>query len=78
MRLITAKEAAAMMSISVCTVLRLADKGEFPQYKIGGSLRYNEEEILAYIKNSATPIVEPCTKKDQKQDFHYVPGMKLV
>jgi len=77
-KLISAKEAAAMMSVSVCTVLRLADRGAFPQYKIGGSLRYDMDEILEYIRSSATPVIEPAPRQEQKQKFLYIPGMKVV
>lgn len=51
MKLLCVKEIASMLNVKPSTVYAWAERGTLPSYKIGGLLRFSEEEIIACIKN---------------------------
>lgn len=48
-RLLTSREAAAMLGISERTLWTLKDQGEIPHIKIGRSVRYSVTDLNAWI-----------------------------
>lgn len=77
--MITARQVAEMLGVSIYTVYRLKDKpGGLPAYKVARCIRFKPAEVEAYI---AAQTVELAAKKDQLPSirrFKYVPGMKVV
>ena len=77
-KLLTRKEAAARLGISLRALDGIVSRGALPAYRIGPKMvRIREEELEAYVssrlvapaqKNKPTPV-RPC---------RYVPGMKVV
>ena len=49
MKMLTAKETAASLKISLSMVYRLISTGELPSYAIGGCLRINESDLLQFL-----------------------------
>lgn len=56
-KLLTVKEVAARLTISESSVYRLLKAGDLPSIKIGGALRFDEQDVEAYI--------ERCKATDQ-------------
>jgi excisionase family DNA binding protein len=48
--ILTAREVAAYLRLTVTTVCKLAASGELPGFKIGKSWRFNMDEILNKIE----------------------------
>lgn len=51
-KLLIVKETAARLSVSESTIYRLMKKGELRPIKIGGSLRFDELDLEAYIQQA--------------------------
>jgi excisionase family DNA binding protein len=49
MHFLTPQELADYLKISKWTVMRLANKGKLPFRRVGGQIRFVEEEVLAVI-----------------------------
>jgi excisionase family DNA binding protein len=49
-RLLTPTELAGLLGISKPTIYRLVEKRTLPSYKIGGSLRFKESDVVAYLE----------------------------
>ncbi len=47
--LLTIQEVAEMLKISVSTLYRWVNKREIPFVKLGGKLRFNEDEIKTFV-----------------------------
>lgn len=47
---LTVKEAAAFLKVSIPTIYQLKARKEIPFRKIGGSLRFLKSELIDYIK----------------------------
>ena len=80
MGLITKKEAAERLSVSVRTLEGLIARGQLPAYKIGPkSVRLRPEDLEAYLAGHvvyARPkIMKPA---ETVRPCRYVPGMKVV
>ncbi len=45
------KELKDFLGVSILTVYRLIESGKLPAFKIGKSLRFHREDIIAYLKN---------------------------
>jgi excisionase family DNA binding protein len=58
MNLITNKQAAEQLGVSVSTVERLAATGKIAYYKIGSSKKFAQEDIEAYLRR-ARVVVQP-------------------
>ena len=84
MTLITKSAAAELLGVSVYTVDRIAAEGGFPMYKIRGSCRFDETEIVEYIKGQRTlkrrprARIEVKAKNNRGKACGYIPGMKVV
>lgn len=50
--LLTPDKLAEYLGVSKTTVYRLIEKRAMPFYKIGGALRFKQEEVIEYVKNS--------------------------
>lgn len=48
-RLLTARQAAAMLAISTRKLWELANRGEIPCIRIGRAVRYAPDDLKAYI-----------------------------
>jgi len=47
--LITPRELASLLRLSLASVYRLVDKRALPFYKIGGNLRFSRPEVEKYL-----------------------------
>ena len=66
------KQAAVRLGVTVST-LDGSLKSEIPRYKIGGSVRFKESEVDAYIESCRVKMSQPM----EIGRFKYVPGMKV-
>lgn len=48
-RLLLPDQLRQLLGISKATMYRLVEKRAFPFYKIGGSLRFNYDEVMEYV-----------------------------
>lgn len=48
--IMTAQEVAAMLRVSRQHLTRLAGRGEFPAIRIGGALRFDRADVMAWIE----------------------------
>jgi len=51
---LTTREAAAYLSISLPTLFRLTRAGELPHLRIGRVLRYRREDLEAFLESRTT------------------------
>jgi excisionase family DNA binding protein len=51
-KFLTPPELAQLLGISKASVYRLVGNGSLPFYKIGGSLRFSEQDISQYLEDS--------------------------
>ena len=54
--LLTVQEVAEMLKISVSTLYRWVHKREIPFVKLGGKLRFNEDEIKTFILQNSVSV----------------------
>lgn len=66
------KQTAARLGVTVHT-LDGALKNKIPRYKIGGSIRFKESEVDAFIDSCKVEVHQPF----EIGRFKYVPGMKV-
>lgn len=66
MRLFTAKELAVELRISVQTLYRMVTRGQIPCVHLGGSLRFEEESILEWMKNGQAASYSEKPRKSAK------------
>ena len=66
------KQTADRLGVTVST-LDGSLKDKIPRYKIGGSIRFKESEIDAYIDSCRVKVYQPL----EIGRFKYVPGMKV-
>ncbi len=50
LKLLTVDEIAAMFRVSKTTVYRIVESRLIPFYRLGGKLRFKEDEVLAYLE----------------------------
>ena len=67
MRMLTAKETASNLKISLSMVYRLISTGELPSYAIGGCLRVSETDLMQFLD---TKRKEP-TKLPESNNRHF-------
>jgi len=48
--MLSIKDVLALLGISRTTLYHLTKQGEIPSYQIGGSVKYKQSEIDAYIE----------------------------
>jgi len=56
--LLTIDEVAGLFRVSKSTVYRMIQSRIIPFYKIGGALRFKEEEMLAYLESQRVKPAE--------------------
>ena len=61
MNLLTVKETAERLKLSLSMVYRLIAAGDLPSYAIGGCIRVNETDLLQFLnanrkKNTKLPV----------------------
>jgi excisionase family DNA binding protein len=57
--ILTAREVAAYLRLTVTTVCKLAASGELPGFKIGKSWRFDRGEILEKIASATSKQTNP-------------------
>ena len=76
--MMSVKEVAEMLNISIYTVYRLKDQPHgIKAYKVGGSVRFKRSDVDNYLSGRAVVPVVPAPKFKCER-FKYVPGMKVV
>jgi excisionase family DNA binding protein len=58
MKLLTAKEVAAMLKAKASTVYAWAEQGMIPCLKVNGLLRFSEEAVLEWLESCQKPPAE--------------------
>lgn len=51
-KMLTVKQVAGMLNISVSSIYRLLDRKELPSYKIGGALRIKQSDVDTYLERN--------------------------
>lgn len=51
-QLLTPDELADLLKISKSGVYRLIEKRQIPFFKVGGSLRFNKDDIMSYLRRN--------------------------
>lgn len=51
MKLLTAKQAATVLAVSLSKIYALKDAGKIPFYPIDGCIRFAEEDLLDYLSS---------------------------
>lgn len=54
--LLDLKSAAAVLGISSCTLRRAVSAGKVPHRRIGGQIRFTEEDIAEYVESCAVGV----------------------
>ena len=67
MKMLTAKETATSLKISLSMVYRLISTGELPSYAIGGCLRVSENDLTQFLESKRQ---EP-TKMPKSNKRHF-------
>lgn len=49
--ILTTKEAAEFLKLSICTLYKLQREKQIPFKKIGAQVRYCKSDLIAWIKN---------------------------
>lgn len=82
-KLISKAAAAEMLDVSIDTLDRLVRRGELPMYRISGSARFLESELLQFVysnqvrpqsKRTRTPRVEA----EAEIVIHYIQNQIVV
>lgn len=77
--LMSAKEVARLLHISVNTVYRLKDQlGGLPAYRVSGRIRFKLDDVEAYLEKRTIEPVAPRQDRPGQVHFRYIPGMKVV
>ena len=64
MKLLTAKETATSLKISLSMVYRLISTGELPSYAIGGCIRVSETDLNLFLDSRKQETVKlPANQK---------------
>lgn len=63
--LFTVEDLAEAFKVSGMTIYRLANSGEMPSLRIGGSLRFERKDIEAYLRQAKIP--KAARKKTAKK-----------
>jgi excisionase family DNA binding protein len=54
-RLLTTRQVADRFGLSPETVLRWVRRGQLPAFRLGGAIRFREQELDAWLEQRATP-----------------------
>ena len=63
---LTTAEAASLLRVSSKTVLALARSGALPGEKVGRAWRFVREDVLAYVRGTASAIRVRQDDREQK------------
>ena len=83
MRLLTVKQAMAILGIKQATMYKLLAEHQIPHVKIRGRKQINEDDLKKYVKQNTSKPPQK-TDDDIKYDiknmerFKYIPGMKVI
>ncbi len=55
MKILTVKEVAGLLKVKISTVYAWAEQRKIPCYKLNGSLRFHEEDIMAWMNACKQP-----------------------
>ena len=78
-KMMTAKELAEQLGVSVYTIHRLAQKkGGLKGYKVGRLTRFKPSEVAEYLASQEIKPPEKKTAMPGMQRFTYRTGMKVV
>lgn len=55
MKILTVKDVSELLKIKSSTVYAWAEQRKIPCYKLNGSLRFHEEDIMAWMKACKLP-----------------------
>ena len=67
MKLLTVKETASSLKISLSMVYRLISSGELPSYAIGGCIRVSESDLGHFLVSRK----QEATKLPESQKRHF-------
>lgn len=67
MKLLTAKETATSLKISLSMVYRLISTGELPSYAIGGCIRVSESDLSQFLDSRK----QETAKLPESQKRHF-------
>ena len=56
MKLLIVREVADLLKAKPSTIYQWAEQGIIPCYKLNGALRFEEREIILWIKNCKKPV----------------------
>lgn len=68
--LLTAEQVSQWLSLSLSKVYQMADAGTLPSRKIDGSIRFIEEELLAYLDGCRREREERTPRPRRKKLNH--------
>jgi excisionase family DNA binding protein len=54
-RLLTARQVAELLGFSMATIIRWWERGEIPGYRIGGRIRFREDELAEWLESRRSP-----------------------
>ena len=78
MELMTKKDAAAVLTVSVRSLERMIAAGDLPVYRIGSAVRLSRSDLDAYIMSRRTQVINVSIARGKERRCAYVPGMKVV
>lgn len=79
MELMSKKEAAELLTISVRSLERMLNSGELPYYRIGtGTVRISRRDIETYLNSRRVQVVAVKKSRTAERPCGYIPGMKVV
>lgn len=86
-KLVSKADVCDALGIGMSTLNRILAAGEIPYYKIGGSVRFREADVDAYVRRSLVPAkptpisAAPRASRSKSRvpaGCGYYPGMKVV
>lgn len=57
-KLLSKKELASYLGVSKSTIERLVRGRKIPFYRIGGSVRFSIDEVMAYIQKNRVEVID--------------------
>lgn len=65
MNVLTVKELSALLRVSRSKIYAMSSAGELPVFEVGGSLRFVESEIVAWIASQRRGVPEKKPRKER-------------
>lgn len=77
--MISKKDAAERLGVSLPTIDRLIKERKLSYYKVGGSIKISVKDLEIYVESCRIPAILKVAAKDIRAGkCPYVPGMKVV